>query len=130
MYRPINGWTKAKMIKQIKKYVPKTKPCMDDVGACAYRSGRYRCAVGAFIPTGKENYDAFNFIGSARDLVKIYGHLKSEMPLSINALTSMQKLHDSFDKDSGLYVSTRWRDQYGSGPQEALINWIKKNVED
>ena len=52
MFKTINGWTKVKMIQELRKYLPKDgSRCMQDPRTCVYENDKgERCAAGAFIP--------------------------------------------------------------------------------
>jgi hypothetical protein len=99
MYKLANGWTKERVLAQVKKYNNGTRALrIDNKGneiGCAYRSGDgNRCAVGCFIP---ERYDvtAFYFGGSARALIDRYPDLANVMPFDEPlALTDFQNAHD------------------------------------
>lgn len=82
MYKLANGWTKEKVLNQVKKYNNGTR-AMKPVGdECSYRTeDGNRCAVGAFIP---DHYDvtAFYFSGAARVLIERYPDLAQYMPFN------------------------------------------------
>src|ERR1700677_3554187 len=106
MYKLANGWTKEKVLAQVKKYNNGTRAMKPtNVGGCTYKAENgNRCAVGCFIP---DNYDvtAFYFVGGARALIKNYPDLAQYMPFDKPlALVEFQRAHDDcFDSD--VYVS-------------------------
>jgi len=124
MYKTINGWTKAKMIEQIKLRNNSTKS-MEESGFCMYRGpNNNACAVGCFIPD--ELYVPRMEKGyPARSLVREFINIRDSMPLDPYGLAAMQNIHDYNAGDT----QTRYR-----YPQlnvvERLTAWINENVED
>lgn len=93
MYEPINGWTRQEIIQKIEQYVPKDG-CFDGYD-CLYQMEQddlpeARCAVGACLPDG----EWLNEIASADELVDQYPELGGQIPLDVEGLLSMQKVHD------------------------------------
>lgn len=115
MYKTINGWTKAKMKKAIKKYNNGTLSARD--GQCVYKNSvdNNRCAVGCFLP---EESDLFHFQGSVIELFNQDSNLKEIMPLRLKGLSKLQLIHDNKNN------------QETNNMHKILFNWIDKNVRD
>lgn len=116
MFVTKNGWTKARMIEQLKLRVP-PNGCVDDSPEvkCVYRKNHdphgAACAVGAFIPD--EVYrPEFDTSGNGFD--EIYTEIGCHMPLSRFGMSKLQNEHDVV-KDNTL---------------ERLIAWVNAHVED
>jgi len=94
MYVLKHGWTKEKVMAQIKKYNNGTMATNDGF-ECVYKTEKNnRCAIGAFIP---DDFDpaAFEFTGSSTDLLRAYPALLKHMPFkNLSALRDLQKTHD------------------------------------
>lgn len=105
MYKLANGWTKERVLAQVKKYNNGTRAMKPTGNGCSYRAeDGNRCAIGAFIP---DHYDvtAFYFGGTARALIEDYSDLAQYMPFNDPlALTDFQRAHDDC-ADSAVYNS-------------------------
>lgn len=116
-YKLINGWKKGEVISCITNRLPRRGPCEhdEDIGCCAYfRSGDgARCAVGAFVPKGRIQQLA-NYTKPVADLLEDYPEMVSVMPLELEGLEQLQKLHDNAAANSNI--------------KNILINWVKKHV--
>ncbi len=91
-FKLANGWTKSKVLAQVKKYNNGTraaKPC----GGCMYlMPDGNRCAVGAFIPDG---HAALASESGVKDLLDFFWDLRELMPFSDGvALSAFQRSHD------------------------------------
>lgn len=115
MYKTQNGWTKAKMKNQIKKYNNGTCSYDPIQIMCYYKdpNENNRCAVGCFIPDGHE---ALSLEGNLTELLEKHPTLKKLMPLKEEALYYFQQTHDK-EKDT-------------DNMHEILFKWIDENVED
>jgi hypothetical protein len=93
MYKLANGWTKEKVIAQVKKFNNGTK-AVNDFKLCIYKAkDGNRCAIGCFIP--EEHKEALNFQGSVGSLLNRYPNLKPYMPFAnLDALEDFQRAHD------------------------------------
>lgn len=113
MFKCINGWTKAKMLKVIKARKYAKAAYNEDYEHCEYRTrDGNKCAVGLFIPS---KHEGFSFRGVASELLDYYPELKNFMPLKTQELEALQAEHD---------------DEYNrANAKQAMINWVKKNVE-
>lgn len=112
MYKTINGWTKEKMIEQIKLRNNGTKSVDRIVGGCFYRGiNNNCCAVGCFIPDEEYKYS----FDVARSFYEVYSQLKRFMPLNFNGMCNMREVHDNFE---------------GEDMHVVLENWINENVQD
>jgi hypothetical protein len=114
MYKPINGWTKS----GIKEHVSLNfrGKSLDKTGmVCSYRgeNGK-KCAVGLFIRD--QDYETSIEGLSIYELIKTNPDLQRSMPLNVNAMALLQRVHDS-SEDSTLSISD-------------LLSWIETNVDD
>lgn len=118
MYKTINGWTKAKMIKQIWAKNNGTASRSPDGLAplCRYRGdGGNACAVGCFIPDAKYQPQMDENGSEFWNQLKLSIDLQLAMPLNTGALLEMQRVHDTAGN---------------SDPRPLLEKWINENVED
>jgi hypothetical protein len=112
-FKTKNGWTKERMIAQIRKYNDGTR-ALDEFGTCRYQtSSGNRCAVGCFIHDGHEGLRSRRALYG---LLADHPDLNDVIPLDYSALSKMQSIHD---------------DEDGKGDvRDRLESWINKNVED
>jgi len=114
MYKPINGWTKQRILGHVKREF-KGKSKTLDGRRCLYRGPNgTKCAIGMFIPD--ELYDTRMDCGTQNDLESLLSEfptLKSYMPLQFLALQEFQSIHDSSTNET-CYVD--------------IIQWIDENV--
>lgn len=115
MHKPINGWTKASIIKHIEEnFLGRST---DSSGDCVYNDGHGRkCAVGIFIPSQKYHTEMEG--APAKVVIKEYG-LSDDMPLEPTVMNSLQVLHDF---TNGIKSDTDIK--------ESLIQFIQNNVEE
>lgn len=122
MYKPINGFTKAKIIETIQTRMLDHRSIVKDKSGhflCAYRAGDgNRCAIGVFIPDG-HNGEMHN--GRVDNLLTKYPDLRQNMPLEDDALDRLQLIHDKY------YTPN---DNLAGDPRPDLIEWINENVRD
>src|ERR1700687_936792 len=115
MYKPINGWTKAKIVEQIKQRNDGYQSTNKD-GGCMYRNNKESsgnaCAIGCFIPD--DRYEPSMEGRGIRVLLDEFPSLFDYMPLPENALLELQKTHDKFAEDT----------------QKQMIEWVETNVQD
>jgi hypothetical protein len=117
-HKPINGWTKAKMLERIREFVPNTKDgCVDPekCGGCVYKKDKHRCAVGAFFSdeeAEKWATDSRGVLGLAEDNRELFDTL----PLSPHILRSLQLAHDTWSENATA--------------RQRCIDWIDANVEE
>lgn len=116
-----NGWNKRKFMKQIKERNG-FKRRVDNYNECMYRidpndSSSQACLVGAFIPDGvyenvvrKQSYTDKGFYESSEavdELLTKRRDLQLYMPLSVENLEDLQRIHDNYnivnEFDSGVY---------------------------
>lgn len=125
-YKPINGFTKQKIIDTIKAKIKGRPSYKTDKntnrGTCLYEDYEgNRCAIGAFIPDGHE---ALSFIGGVDRLLSSdwYPDLYDYMPLETDALEGLQGVHDMCtpNNNKGKEIN----------PVPKLIEWIEKYVKD
>lgn len=116
--KPINGWTKRKILAHIRKtYKGVAREGADnEKGTCLYAvpGTEKRCVVGLFVPVGHEGEQ---HRGDVYDLLVEHPDLKRKMPLDSNSLKEFQKLHDSLPR------KMRLSDQI-----DKLTKWVKQNV--
>ena len=114
MFKLANGWTKAKVLAQVKKFNNGTRAMSNQVSSntgkpyCAYqdRDNGNRCAIGCFIPNTAIGEISDKILG-AWDIVRD-NHLQDFMPFEgPNALEAFQKAHDDCDKmhDGNVYAA-------------------------
>ncbi len=114
MYKTINGWTKEKMIAQIKLKNNGSKAEYKHL--CRYRTDEGNaCFVGAFIP---DDVYSPSFEGSVHFLLKEYPNMLPIMPLDEDALAKLQHVHDGHE--SAIMAPLHQR----------MEEWINDNVED
>lgn len=114
MFKPINGWTKEKIISRIRSsFTGKAKERGAEM--CSYRTkdGR-RCAVGLFIDDAV--YDTAMEERPAVEVLDSWD-LHGSMPLSAIAMETWQRFHDKLRVKQG-----RERQKL------AMIQWVKNNV--
>lgn len=120
MHRPINGWTKEKIIETLNtKNIG--KPSRKEGGQCAYfGENNNRCAVGCFIPdefveTVKEWEEKCIGDGENYGAVALFEHFPEiKFPLDQDVLDSLQSVHDHTDKTSD--------------PRPKMVKWVEENV--
>src|SRR5476651_1935246 len=117
MFKAINGWTKAKILKVMRnrRY---NAAAVNEEGTCKFLTNNgNRCAVGLFIPKGHEGLRA---CGGVVDLLSKFEDLVEVMPLKLTALQKLQMSHDDCaGKKKGKEANAK----------QAMINWVKKHVE-
>lgn len=87
----INGWTKEKVMEQVKKY-NNGKKCMDNWAPiiCSYlNENGNRCLVGCFIP---DNHPGLKSQAPVCNLLNKYPDLRDKMPFE--DMSRFQKVHD------------------------------------
>jgi hypothetical protein len=111
-FKTQNGWTKERMIAQIRKYNNGTR-AIDVYGECKYQDHNgNRCAVGCFLPDGHEG---FNTTVNVYNLLRKFPDLNDIVPIKHMALSIMQGVHDECDTGD---------------VRDLLEAWINNNVED
>lgn len=96
----INGWTKEKVMAQIKKYNDGTrsvnKMAPDNETYCSYQNAEdNRCFVGCFIPSDHKA------LTSGKDIIALmdeFPSLEDLMPFEIGELSLFQTVHDKSNK--------------------------------
>lgn len=109
MYKLVNGWTKKKVMEQIKKYNNGTKSYDPLTDSCLYKSeDGNRCAVGCFLPSRNKAMSEGWTLG-AHDLLEEMPHLKKLMPFEGKALSHFQGIHDmaNVTHDGDVYRAMR-----------------------
>ncbi len=110
MLKPINNWTKARIIKQIETNMLGHKSC-NYKDECVYRAlDSNKCAVGVFIPDS-----LYHTSFEESSIQALWPKLSDVMPLNLAGMQRLQRIHDS----CGLL-----RD-----PRLLLVEWITANVE-
>jgi len=107
MYKPINGWTKQRILGHIKREF-KGKSETSDGESCLYRGPNgTKCAVGMFIPD--ELYDPrMDELSFIDHVVKFFPKIKSVLPLDLKALCKLQDIHDQSTKRKCLLNIIQW----------------------
>jgi len=117
-YKPINGYTKEKIIEVINRDFKgksfKNSDKSDSGIECLYLSENgKKCAVGLFIPDGHPAQEStFN----ASDILFMYKDLINLMPLDIG-IASFQTCHDFLDEKLSI-----------DEQKQVLIKWVKENI--
>ena len=119
-YKLSNGWTKEKVMEQIKKYNNNTRAIRGT--QCQYKDENgNRCAIGCFIP---DEHNGLGFQGGVGDLLKNYPDLKLYMPLDdIMGLESFQVAHDES------YSYGQDKTKIGLPVYPRIVEWLEENVE-
>lgn len=106
MYKFSNGWTKQKVMEQIRKYNDGT-PAVGNCGNCLYEDNKgNRCAIGCFIPDGHPGLQA-----RESDVVALlirFPDLQDYLPFSeLHVLNDFQVCHDAcaFDPNKNVHIS-------------------------
>lgn len=130
-FKTINGWTKEKMIEEVRKRIYKgpslrrviTPYVLGDGSGderdvyhtiCSYRGDDgNKCGVGIFIPDDlyKSNMESKSVLGLLQD----NSTLQNKMPLETKHMQALQIVHD--------------RSNFSDNVTEKLVNWIEENVE-
>lgn len=114
MYKPINGFTKAKIL-EILKARKHTEPASTSDGlSCVYLSDDgNKCAVGMFIPDG---HPGQKMTGVVTSLLKVHPDLAALMPLPPDVMYILQTYHDQLDPSEDA--------------KALMIGWVETNVAD
>lgn len=123
MFQTMNGWTKEKMIEQIKNEMldhVSANPNVSNRMVCAYRADDgNKCAIGVFIPN--EVYNS-SMEGRTPLSPEFWHVLAMYMPLNAHGMWQMQQIHDHSD----VLFKNAMRP---IDPRPLLIEWIQNNVE-
>lgn len=112
-YKLANGWTKEKVMEQVKKYNNGTRCQNQYTKECFYSKDGNRCAVGCFIPD--DHIAALEFRGGSLDLLLEYPELNKFMPFDDpRALSHFQGAHD-----------TGYVDNIHRGIEKFLGEWVE-----
>lgn len=110
-YKPLNGYTKQKIIDTIMERNKGERARRGD--ACSYKTPEgNHCAVGCFMP---DEHPGMELRANVERLIEEYPDLEGTLPLGIEALHELQLIHDI--------------DSQGKDPRPALIKWVEENVE-
>lgn len=119
-FKPINGWTKQKILEVLNAREFDT-PSMCDYD-CVYRSeGGNRCAAGLFIPDSL--YSAGMEGNLINALMDANPSLAKAMPLGALGMREFQFSHDTNEFGNS-------RDEGDTTCKRDMIRWIEENVED
>ena len=114
MYKYINGYNYDKTMAKIKEFNNNTRALSVDGMACSYlNSEGNRCAIGCFLP---DKSLSLKYNGNVENLLKLFPDIMSYMPLQIEGLIGLQRVHDH-----GMII----RDIYTD-----ISLWLKENVEE
>lgn len=113
-YKPINGWTKPEILKALE--LGNQGISRQGNYSCAYRGlNGNKCPVGVFIPD-----DVYHASCEGEDvgyLLDRFPGLSVFMPLPLEALTSLQAVHDLANHPhSDFYTKAK------------LLSWVERNV--
>ncbi len=110
MHKPINGFSKEKIIKVIQMRMLDHQSYHG--GYCRYKApDGNRCAVGVFIPNGHKSESSTLAVDR---LLEKYSDLLDKMPLGKVGMTVLQIVHDQ---------------SRNVDPRPAIIDWVQKHVE-
>lgn len=112
-YRPQNGWTKARIIDALRKYVPEDG-CRGEAGGCVYQRGESRCAAGALMTEAQLECAIEGM--PIDDLVRGGAIDDASLPLPLDAMERLQARHD------GSRIFSR-------SARARCIKWVNENVE-
>lgn len=133
MFKLRNGWTKEKMKEAIATGNTGQRSISvregDRNGVCMYRSETgNKCAVGCFIPE-KDYERRMDDQGSALGLLGAYPGLDRIMPLTVDGMNELQKVHDIVPKEFESRMC-RMVDVPHKDVRIPLYEWIDNNVEE
>jgi hypothetical protein len=103
MFKLANGWTKKKVLAQVKKFNNGTQAMNMGISCfrktCVYKNeDGNRCFIGAFIPSRNSALEAE---GPVSDLLEMYPELRSKLPFDdVKALSAFQNVHDECEEGS------------------------------
>lgn len=115
----INGWTKEKVLAQVKRNFIGVSKVPGVGNGCAYLDAQGRkCLVGCFIPSNRPA--ARRFPGGVGDLLEHFPTLTKLMPFDFDGLSRMQSFHDG-----------ELKSQYADPNEQKAhaLQWIKDNVQ-
>ena len=116
-FQAINGWTRSSMIGAIWKRNNGKQALSKSLGGCVYHTDDGNsCPVGCFMPEGYPLPRCRRSEAINATLLADYPELAACMPLELDGLVEMQKIHDLHTGD---------RDIRG-----LLTDWILENVWD
>jgi hypothetical protein len=113
MYKTQNGWTKQRIIEQIKHRNNGEKAGNGE--ECFYRTkDGNACFAGCFIPDEdyKKEFESRNIFA----LMSIYPELVDKMPLPAHGMDELQRIHDKSFTGENLH--------------EKMERWVNDNVEE
>lgn len=110
MSKPINGFTKQKILEVLQARKFPGRAISDERGDCAYKTeDGNKCGVGMFIPDG---HKAESYHGSYLEVIAYYPDLLAFMPLDHVGMGELQFAHDS-----------------SPNAKKAMLDWVNENVE-
>ena len=127
--KPINGWTKAKMIEALDKNLPEVGRCMDsDLESCSYfdRKTEKSCAVGALL--SREIAESLSTVPlEAGQLYSVIPNIAELLPLPLEHMDQLQEAHDgNYLKLNGEFSKSHREFQ----TRDRIFAWIEDNVAD
>lgn len=134
-FKPINGWTKEGIKKQILERNNGKQAIVNSNGTptCVYETkDNNHCAVGCFIPNG---HDGMDYEGNIDDLLREFPNLYRNMPLPETAMYQLQQIHDWIHRENSFpdcvlkYSKTRRAKYSRKSVRKRMINWINDHVE-
>jgi len=124
-FKTINGWTKKKVIKCIKKHVHGMAESGIG-GECLYETSQgNRCAIGAFLDHNIHSEKIFSFFGPITHVLLQYPEIAKTLPFTLNALKQLQNIHDNWGGEGDII----YNNENYNAPEDALIAWVENNVE-
>lgn len=121
MYKPINGWTKEKILNVIRARKQKKAAYDKNTSQCKYltKDGN-KCAVGLFIPDG---HQAQNYVCDVINLITSFPTLIKNMPLETYAMKQLQKVYDNEGPKKSI------TSKFEGNAKAAMLDWVERNVE-
>jgi len=125
MIKTINGWTKDKVLKRIKKYMHGVCMVGDN---CMYENKKgNRCAVGIFLDHRIHKKEVFKYDGDILALNSIY-NIEHTLPFSLQILIKIQKIHDAYRSNAYISQVKKYNNENYKTPEAALTAWVNDNV--
>ena len=124
MFKPINGWTKERILEVIKARTHDGPSICTKEKYCVYKAiDGNKCAVGLFIPEG---HPGQTYEGTVKSLVHLHPDLRDFMPLDIRSLHELQRVHDT----ESPYHESDFQRPFDGNAKSAMIDWVEKYVRD
>lgn len=124
MFKLINGYTKKDVIWYLETFNNGTRSYDTKNKVCMYQHGDNHCAVGCFIPHG---HLGMRVDGDADMLLNQLPSLEKYMPLSLEGMMALQKIHDA---NVSMLRHFEYKYSKIKNVKKRMIQWVKDNVEE